>query len=164
MPSEAGPTRAERLALSAIHDNIRLAQGFVDGMTVDEFAQDRRTFYAVTRCLEIISEAARRLGPSQKETSPHLEGFLYRYALRACTGQTDDGPADEILVRLAAHARVVIPYLRPGFARVLEEITRRPLQKIDGEYRLLSRDEWQSICVRDLAYADLDRVFAHMKD
>jgi uncharacterized protein with HEPN domain len=87
MPSEAEPTRAARLAWCAIRDNIQLAQDFIATMTAEEFAQDRRTFYAVTRCLEIISEAAPRLGPSQKEASPQLEwrqiedsGNVFRHA------------------------------------------------------------------------------------
>jgi len=87
MPSEVEPTPAERLAWRAIQDNIRLAQDFVRDMTAEEFAEDRRTFYAVTRCLEIISEAARRLGSSQKDRSPQLEwrqiedsGNVFRHA------------------------------------------------------------------------------------
>jgi len=87
MPSEIEPTRSEQLAWRAILDNIQLAQDFVEGMTAEEFAQDRRTFYAVTRCLEIISEAARRLGSSQKDASPDLEwrqiedsGNVFRHA------------------------------------------------------------------------------------
>jgi uncharacterized protein with HEPN domain len=73
MPSEAGPTPKEELAWRAIQDNIELAQAFVIGMTADEFAADRRTFYAVTRCLEIISEAARRLRGAQQDLRPELE-------------------------------------------------------------------------------------------
>jgi uncharacterized protein with HEPN domain len=73
MPSEDSLTRAEELAWLAIQDNVRLAQSFIADMTAEQFADDRRTFYAVTRCLEIISEAARRLrGPQQARTS-HLE-------------------------------------------------------------------------------------------
>ncbi len=59
MPSDAGPTAKERLAWLAIQDNAALAQNFVAGMTPEAFAADRRTFYAVTRCLEIISESVR---------------------------------------------------------------------------------------------------------
>jgi len=73
MPSEAPPTPKETLAWLAIQDNAVLAQSFVVGMTVEEFAADRRTFYAVTRCLEIISEAARRLRGAQQEQHPELE-------------------------------------------------------------------------------------------
>ena len=50
-----------RLALTDIRDNIRLAEQFAAGLSVEALKTDRRTFYAVTRCLEIISEAARRL-------------------------------------------------------------------------------------------------------
>jgi len=73
MPSEAGPTSKEQLAWLAIRDNARLALSFVETMTADEFAADRKTFYATTRCLEIISEAARRLRSAQQERFPDLE-------------------------------------------------------------------------------------------
>ena len=73
MPSEAPPTPKEVLAWRAIRDNVVLAQSFVAGMTLEQFQLDRRSFYAVTRCLEIVSEAARRLRGSQQERSPHLE-------------------------------------------------------------------------------------------
>ena len=86
MPSEASPTRAERLAWLAIQDNAHLAQGFVADMKVEQFEADRRTFYAVTRCLEIISEAARRLRGAQQDQNPDLEwrqiedsGNLFRH-------------------------------------------------------------------------------------
>ncbi len=74
MPSKAPPTSKEKLAWLAIQDNAKLAQAFVAGMKEAEFAADRRTFYAVTRCLEIISEAARRLGAVQQDQYPALEG------------------------------------------------------------------------------------------
>ncbi len=73
MPSDVAPTAKERLAWLAIQDNAALAQTFVAGMTPEAFMTDRRTFYAVTRCLEIISEAARRLHGPQQERFPHLE-------------------------------------------------------------------------------------------
>ena len=73
MPSDAGPTAKERLAWLAIQDNAALARSFVADMAPDVFAADRRTFYAVTRCLEIISEAARRLHGAQQDRFPNLE-------------------------------------------------------------------------------------------
>src|SRR5262245_47068292 len=42
-------------------ENIELARTFVADKTFDNFQSDRRTSYAVLRCLEIISEASRRL-------------------------------------------------------------------------------------------------------
>lgn len=73
MPSDVEPTAKERLAWLAIQDNAALAQSFVANMTPQAFAADRRTFYAVTRCLEIISEAARRLRGAQQDRFPALE-------------------------------------------------------------------------------------------
>ena len=48
-------------ALTDILHNIQLATGFTKGMSYETFRADVRTVYAVTRCLEIISEASRRL-------------------------------------------------------------------------------------------------------
>lgn len=79
--------QTEQLAWLAIQDNVRLAQSFVADMSAEQFANDRRTFYAVTRCLEIISEAARRLRGPQQDQHPELEwrqiedsGNVFRHA------------------------------------------------------------------------------------
>jgi uncharacterized protein with HEPN domain len=66
------PSERALLALYDIRDNILLAQDFVMGFTPKTFQEDRRTFYAVTRCLEIISEAARRLTPALRDRHPEL--------------------------------------------------------------------------------------------
>ena len=62
----------DRSALFDIRDNAALARGFVGTLTLIEFKTDRRAFYAATRALEIISEAARRLAPSVRERHPDL--------------------------------------------------------------------------------------------
>ncbi len=58
-----------RLALFDIRDNCELAKQFIAGLSFEDFKTDRRTFYAVTRALEIISEAARACGgrPSTRD-------------------------------------------------------------------------------------------------
>jgi uncharacterized protein with HEPN domain len=80
------PSDKSRLALHDIRDNARLALEFVKGLSPEAFEADRRTFYAVTRCLEIVSEAARRLSPSVRERHPELPwraimglGNVYRH-------------------------------------------------------------------------------------
>jgi uncharacterized protein with HEPN domain len=55
------PSRSPQAALADIQRNIERAFEFVSGMTFEAFQADRRTVYAVIRCLEIISEASRRL-------------------------------------------------------------------------------------------------------
>jgi uncharacterized protein with HEPN domain len=55
-------------------------------MDYENFRADLRTVYAVTRCLEIISEASRRLPQQLKERHPHMPwidiagaGNIYRH-------------------------------------------------------------------------------------
>lgn len=45
---------------------------FIGSMSVVEFSADTRTVYAVIRCLEIISEASRRVDPAVKLRHPDL--------------------------------------------------------------------------------------------
>jgi uncharacterized protein with HEPN domain len=63
-----------------------LAKTFVAGMEFAVFAADQRTFYAVIRCLEIISEASRRLDEAFRARHPELpwraimgSGNVYRH-------------------------------------------------------------------------------------
>jgi uncharacterized protein with HEPN domain len=76
----------ERDALEDIGDNIARALRFVVGLELDDFLNDDKTFYAATRCLEIISEASRRLSPAFKERHPEIpwkavagSGSIYRH-------------------------------------------------------------------------------------
>jgi uncharacterized protein with HEPN domain len=75
-----------RSALFDIRENGELAREFVSGLSFDGFERDRRTFYAVTRALEIISEAVRRLPPELRARHPYLPwraimgvGNIYRH-------------------------------------------------------------------------------------
>ena len=54
-----------RILQTMIH-TIVPARRFVEDMSYEAFAGDDRTLYAVTRCLEIVSEASRRLPPQMK--------------------------------------------------------------------------------------------------
>jgi uncharacterized protein with HEPN domain len=49
-----------------------LARSFVANLSFSEFQADRRTVYAVIRCLEIKSEASRRLSGGVKERQPDM--------------------------------------------------------------------------------------------
>jgi uncharacterized protein with HEPN domain len=83
MPSEID---AARRWLADIKHHIAMAEGFVAGMSYDEFKDDNLHLYAVTRCLEIISEASRRLPDDLKARHPSIEwremaaaGNIYRH-------------------------------------------------------------------------------------
>jgi uncharacterized protein with HEPN domain len=75
----------ERVLLTIDH-NVSLARAFVKDMTFEAFAADDRTIYATTRCLEIISEASRRLPDDLKARHPSVPweriagaGNVYRH-------------------------------------------------------------------------------------
>lgn len=83
MPSDPG---ALRRWLTDIQHHIHKAQEFVSGMSYEAFKDDDLRLYAVTRCLEIISEASRRLPDELKGRYPSIAwrdmaaaGNIYRH-------------------------------------------------------------------------------------
>jgi uncharacterized protein with HEPN domain len=79
-------SESERDSLSDILFNIDLAISFANGFDYARFLGDMRTFYAITRCLEIISEASRRMSPETKARHPDIlwhkvsaSGNVYRH-------------------------------------------------------------------------------------
>ena len=66
------PSKSPLVPLSNIKHNILLAQQFMSGLSSEAFRADRRTVYAVTRCLEIISEASRKLPLELKQRHPNI--------------------------------------------------------------------------------------------
>ena len=76
----------ERSALVDILHNIVLAEDFIRDRTFETFRDDLLRVYAVTRCLEIISEASRRLTDALKQRHPGIAwrdvagaGNVYRH-------------------------------------------------------------------------------------
>ena len=83
--------------LRDIEHHINLATQFVAGLNYEEFQTDRRTVYAVIRCLEIISEASRRL-PDEMKVRHRL-----RNASRAGNGAARIGRGS--VVRLSGNSK-----------------------------------------------------------
>jgi uncharacterized protein with HEPN domain len=80
------PSRGAVAALRDIRYHVDLATEFTAGFDLDTFKSDLRSVYAVTRCLEIISEASRRLPDDLKERHPAIAwkqmaaaGNVYRH-------------------------------------------------------------------------------------
>ena len=72
--------------MDAIRLNIEAIADFTKDMTSQQFSTDRLRFYAVTRALEIISEASRRLPDELKARYPDTRwraiqgaGNVYRH-------------------------------------------------------------------------------------
>jgi uncharacterized protein with HEPN domain len=80
------PSRTVDTALRDIQHHIDLATSFCAGFDRASFKLDIKTAYAVTRCLEIISEASRRLPDDLKARHPAIgwkqmaaAGNVYRH-------------------------------------------------------------------------------------
>lgn len=69
MPSK--PADPRRWLIDIRH-NIYLARSFVEGLSYESFRDSAIAFYAVTRALEIISEASRRLPADLKARHPDI--------------------------------------------------------------------------------------------
>jgi uncharacterized protein with HEPN domain len=80
------PSKSPYVALRDILHHIHISNQLIQGFDEVAFREDIRTLYAVTRCLEIISEASRRLPGALKERHPSIEwrrmagaGNVYRH-------------------------------------------------------------------------------------
>lgn len=79
------PSKNPAQRLRDIVENIDAIQDFTSRMDRDDFASDRKTVYAVTRALEIISEASRRLPEKVRDRNPEIDwavaaaGNVYRH-------------------------------------------------------------------------------------
>jgi uncharacterized protein with HEPN domain len=80
------PSESEAAALHDILHHIDLALRFTQGTDLEGFKADTLRLYAVTRCLEIISEASRRLSDELKSRHPDIPwremagaGNIYRH-------------------------------------------------------------------------------------
>ncbi len=105
------PSKNPAQRLRDVLDNILAVEEFTAGMTFEEFVRDRKTAYAVTRALEIISEASRRLPDDLKARHSSIEwagvaavGNIYRHAYEVVDDrlvwhsvQHDLGPLREVV-------------------------------------------------------------------
>jgi uncharacterized protein with HEPN domain len=80
------PSKSPTAALRDILSHIDLAVRFAAGLDYERFRSDDKTVYAVTRCLDIISEASRRLPADIKSRYPEISwqdmagaGSVYRH-------------------------------------------------------------------------------------
>jgi len=90
---------------------------FVSGYDRASFIADVRTVYAVTRCLEVISEASRRLPPDLKERHPSIAWRQMAGAGNVYRHDYEDVAAQYVWETM----QLALPPLR---AVIVEELTR----------------------------------------
>ena len=115
MPSES---EAVRRWLNDIRHHVEMARNFVAGVEYEVFKDDTLRLYAVIRCLEIISEASRRLPDDLKARHPSIAwremagaGNIYRH-------DYEDVSARRVWITLT----VSLPPLRDVIAREFERL------------------------------------------
>ncbi len=116
MPSRKSTSRSVRQRLGDILASIDEIRSFLEGVTYDEFLDDRRTYHAVVRCLEIISEASRHLPAPFKGQHAAIDwhriadaGNVYRHAYHAVT-------ARRIWNTATIHLNALRPLIAAGMA------------------------------------------------
>jgi uncharacterized protein with HEPN domain len=58
--------------LNDIIMSMEISQDFISDQTIESFAKDQKTQFAVIRCLEIIGEATKQLPASLRSTHPEI--------------------------------------------------------------------------------------------
>lgn len=58
--------------LRDIQEALELAQEFTEGMNYEQFCQDKKTIFAVTRAIQIIGEAVKKLPSSLRQENPQI--------------------------------------------------------------------------------------------
>ena len=108
--------------LTDIQHHIALAQNFATDIAYNSFKDDMLRLYAVTRCLEIISEASRRLPEELKARHPAIQwremaasGNFYRH-------EYEDVAARRVWDTLTHH----LPPLRAAIAQELAALAPPP--------------------------------------
>jgi uncharacterized protein with HEPN domain len=113
------PSDYERAVLHDILQHLDLIQQFTQQQDYENFRRDILRIYAVTRCLEIISEASRRLSDGLKKRHPSIA-----WKEMAAAGNVFRHEYEEVSVqRLWDTMQLALPPLR---AVVLIELGRLP--------------------------------------
>jgi uncharacterized protein with HEPN domain len=113
------PFEPVELALRDILRYLELAARFTAGMDLSTFRDDERTLLAVTRCLEIISEASRRLPPELKARHAAIDWRHMAAAGNVYRHDYDDVEAQFILETV----RLALPPLRAAVEAELARLT-----------------------------------------
>lgn len=105
-------------ALAAIELHAQEAQAFLVDIDQAAFREDRKTFHAVTRCLEVISEATRRLPDDLKARHSHLPwrdiadaGNVYRH-------EYDNDAAEFVYQTTTRDLTAILSMAREELARI----------------------------------------------
>jgi uncharacterized protein with HEPN domain len=105
-----------------IRDNITLGRAFVEGFDYERFRDNQLVVYAVTRALEIISEASRRLPAEMKQRHSEIAWIDVAGAGNVYRHDYEDVRQRDIWVTLHKH----LPPLLAAVEQELRELGELP--------------------------------------
>ncbi len=113
--------RSIPLYIKDILQNMRDAEGFIRGLSYDQFGADKRTFNAVVRSLEVIGEAAKNV-PDEMRVKYPLVPWKEMAGMRDKVIHFYFG-VDREAVWIAVKDR--IPALRPLIEQILKDLEKK---------------------------------------
>ncbi len=112
-------TRHVALYIKDILQNMRDAEQFIEGMTYEQFVNDKKTFNAVVRAIEVIGEAAKNVPPTIRTRYPVIP-WKEMAGMRDKVTHFYFG-VDREAIWLAVQER--IPPLKPTIEQILTDLT-----------------------------------------
>lgn len=111
-------TRHVALYIKDILQNMQDAGQFIEGMTYEQFVDDKKTFNAVVRAIEVIGEAAKNVPPTIRARYPAIPW-------KEMAGMRDKVThfyfrVDREAIWLAVKER--IPSLKPTIEQILKDL------------------------------------------
>lgn len=116
------------LYLKDVFENMKHIEAFIENVTYEEFIKDKKTSYAVVRCIEIIGEAVKNIPDDIREKYPDIP-WKKMAGMRDKISHFYFG-VDMKKVWLAVKRD--IPQIKPSIKKILKDIKKQETAKETG--------------------------------
>jgi len=116
------------LYLKDVFENMKHAEAFIENLTYEEYIKDKKTSYAVVRCIEIIGEAVKNIPDDVREKYPDIP-WKKMAGMRDKISHFYFG-IDMKKVWLAVKRD--LPQIKPSIKKILKDIKKQETAKETG--------------------------------